>query len=909
MRYLGDIVEDATIRGSFNTRQANGTPVTLAGTPSLRVYKDAGTTETTNGVTLTVDFDGVVGLHLFTIATTDAFYTTGSDYRVVIAAGTVDGTSVVGTEVAQFSITNRSLPPAGLDAAGVRSAVGLTSANLDTQLSTIDTVVDAVKLKTDELTFSVPGQVDANALTIVGGGMLDAAGVRAAIGLASANLDTQLSAIDSVVDSILVDTAVIGASGAGLTAVPWNPAWDAEVQSECTDALNAYDPPTKAELDSAVSPLATSASLATVDTVVDAIKVKTDQLNFTVAGQVDANALSGGGSGGLDAAGVRSAIGLATANLDTQLGNIPTVAEFEARTVPSANYFDPAVDTVIVGTNNDKNGYSLSQAFPANFASLGINASGHVSRVTLVDTTTTNSDMRGTDNALLASNYTAPDNASIAAILTDTETTIPAQISGLNNLSVAQVTTIVDTLLTTYDAPTKAEMDAAFTEIKGATWSASTDTLEAIRDRGDAAWVDSGSLDATELRAAIGLAAANLDTQLGNIPTNSEFEARTLPSADYFNHAVDTVTVGANNDKTGYSLATAPPTASAIATAVWSEPTTGHSGSGQFGGAAVTVLNNTTSILADTDDLQQNQGNWVTATGFSTHSPSDVWSAATRTLTTDAVLAASQPNYAPAIAGDAMTLTTGERASIASAVWAAGTRTLTGFGTLVSDVATAIWGFASRTITGGTVTTVADKTGYSIAGTITTLDALDTAQDVQHAATQSAIATVDGIVDEILVDTGTTIPAQLTLLAIPEGIGQTLDEIKAKTDIISVDSIKIARPYDPESKILRLYQGDDYSFENGSHIDMVISLPSGMNVATSQASMKLVNVSNKTQVIELTPDVVVSAGLVYIRFEATSEQMNVLPGHYDTQTIVTDTASRRSTVISGQTIIRKSVII
>ena len=62
---------------------------------------------------------------------------------------------------------------------------------------------------------------------------------------------------------------------------------------------------------------------------------------------------------------------------------------------------------VTVGTNNDKTGYSLTQAFPSNFSSLGINSSGHVSRVTLVDTTTTNTDMRGTDNAALASAWTA----------------------------------------------------------------------------------------------------------------------------------------------------------------------------------------------------------------------------------------------------------------------------------------------------------------------------------------------------------------------------------------------------------------------------------------------------------------------------------------------------------------------
>lgn len=42
----------------------------------------------------------------------------------------------------------------------------------------------------------------------------------------------------------------------------------------------------------------------------------------------------------------------------------------------------------------------LPASFPTNFAALGINSDGHVSRVTLVDTTTTNTDMRGTDGAL-----------------------------------------------------------------------------------------------------------------------------------------------------------------------------------------------------------------------------------------------------------------------------------------------------------------------------------------------------------------------------------------------------------------------------------------------------------------------------------------------------------------------------
>lgn len=57
-----------------------------------------------------------------------------------------------------------------------------------------------------------------------------------------------------------------GAGGALLTSIPWNAAWDAEVQSEAIDALNAYGPPTKAELDSAVAPLATAAGVTAVET-------------------------------------------------------------------------------------------------------------------------------------------------------------------------------------------------------------------------------------------------------------------------------------------------------------------------------------------------------------------------------------------------------------------------------------------------------------------------------------------------------------------------------------------------------------------------------------------------------------------------------------------------------------------
>ena len=60
-------------------------------------------------------------------------------------------------------------------------------------------------------------------------------------------------------------------------------------QAAAAAALTAYDPPTKAELDAAVAPLATAAALATVDSNVDAVKVITDQLDVTAVTQVAAS--------------------------------------------------------------------------------------------------------------------------------------------------------------------------------------------------------------------------------------------------------------------------------------------------------------------------------------------------------------------------------------------------------------------------------------------------------------------------------------------------------------------------------------------------------------------------------------------------------------------------------------------
>jgi hypothetical protein len=95
---------------------------------------------------------------------------------------------------------------------------------------------------------------------------------------AGASVSADVAAIKSDTADILVDTAVIGAAGAGLTAIPWNAAWDVEVESEVTDALNVYDPPTNTEMEARTlisASYATSSALATVDGIVDDILVDT----------------------------------------------------------------------------------------------------------------------------------------------------------------------------------------------------------------------------------------------------------------------------------------------------------------------------------------------------------------------------------------------------------------------------------------------------------------------------------------------------------------------------------------------------------------------------------------------------------------------------------------------------------
>lgn len=102
----------------------------------------------------------------------------------------------------------------------------------------------------------------------------------------------------------------------------------------------------------------------------------------------------------------------AGASISVDIADLPTVSEFNARTLVAASYFDPAADAV--------------------------------ASVTLVDTTTTNTDMRGTDSVDTAT-MRGTDSAALASVCTEPRlaeldaANLPTDISNLNDVSIADI--------------------------------------------------------------------------------------------------------------------------------------------------------------------------------------------------------------------------------------------------------------------------------------------------------------------------------------------------------------------------------------------------------------------------------------------------------------------------------------
>jgi len=445
--------------------------------------------------------------------------------------------------------------------------------------------------------------------------------------------DGDWAELQTDVDAILIDTGItlqgeldgiqadtedlqtqVGAAGAGLTAVPWNAAWDAEVQSEVNDALVALGldhlvgaavTGTDVVDNSIIAQLVSSSATADWDTYVNtteslqALRDRGDAAWTTGAGGSPPQLLQETTIATL-ASQTSFTLTAGSADNDAYNGAI-IVIEDQSTAVQKA-----------VGTISDYVGASKTVTLSSDPAIFTI-ATGDTVKII----------------AALGSAGSAPTAAAIADAVWDEAQAdhVAAGSMGVLASEIATIDTVVDGIQTDLDNGTdglgaiKTAVDAIPT---------SNPTAAAIADQvWDEAAIAHVAVGSMGREVALGSYIV-VDTTIAGTPTSTTIEVATGGSAvdDFYNDATLLITSGTGvaqariiTDYNGTTkvctldeaLATTPVNGdgvaivlghshavSQIADAIWNEAQADHTTAGTFGEIATEIA----SILADTNELQ-----------------------------------------------------------------------------------------------------------------------------------------------------------------------------------------------------------------------------------------------------------------------------------------------------------------
>jgi len=320
--YLGDFIKDDTVRFYWNSFNAAGASITRATNGTVSVYEEGGTTQFTTGVTDTEDFDSLTGVHLCAVVTTDSQYEAGKDYAVVLSAATIDG-ETVNAVLAHFSIENRSASRFKYHSDGIlaMSAASATQVTL-TGGSAVDGEYDGKKFfvvagtgigqtghaaaaphgttyngttKVMVLAYALPTTLSTDSTIIFENDYQGTVTLPTNFDVLGIESDGDLTKVNTLNAHTAQtgDTYAIANGAAGLVAI------DTVVDGIQTDLSNGTDglgalktlvDAVNTDLSNGTDGLGALKTLIdTLDTVVDAIKAKTDSLTFTVANKVDSN--------------------------------------------------------------------------------------------------------------------------------------------------------------------------------------------------------------------------------------------------------------------------------------------------------------------------------------------------------------------------------------------------------------------------------------------------------------------------------------------------------------------------------------------------------------------------------------------------------------------------------------------
>lgn len=475
------------------------------------------------------------------------------------------------------------------------------------------------------------------------------------------NTTDSLEAIRDKQTDIETDTqdlqTQVGTAGAGLTGLGGMSAgMKAEVNAECDTALTDYDPPTKAELDTAhsttdalingLNDVSTAEVNAEVDTALSDIGLdhllgaavtgadvtdnsviaklasksvtadwdtydnQTDSLE-AVRDRGDAAWTTGGGASITDILNVQPLIpndidlaNTATVRLGLALTNalddLPSTVEITPGTITIdrkaiggtswTNVVNAAACSEAAGlvyydeVFDSGTGYAEGDSIRITFKSQKITVAVNDYEVTGTDgmmfQTSIRQTMRGTDSAALASVCTEARLAELDAA------NLPTTTDGIktvtDNLPNSGALTDIDTGVNNIEAklPTNYIMGSSVQTDKD-------DEIDAIKAKTDNLPADPAD-------------DSDIDGQLSTITTH-------LTDIKGTGFAKDTHSMPQCLTAAGFSTHSA----ADVADAVWNEASTGHTDAGKAGAQLWTDID---AILADTNELQTNQGNWATAT-------------------------------------------------------------------------------------------------------------------------------------------------------------------------------------------------------------------------------------------------------------------------------------------------------
>jgi len=212
MGYRGDYNPGAVLYFNFtslDTSVSPPVPYTLAG-GTVSIYKNDSLTQTTTGVTLSVDHDGITGLNNVKIDTgaDGTYFAASNHFQAILTAGTVNGVPVAGYVLESFSLQAGMAATLATLATNMTTVLARFGSITGTGVNTLLGFFKALLSKTASAPSDIGGTFNpatdsTEALADnVSGGSLTEADIRHALGMGTANMDIQLVSLQADTDDI-----------------------------------------------------------------------------------------------------------------------------------------------------------------------------------------------------------------------------------------------------------------------------------------------------------------------------------------------------------------------------------------------------------------------------------------------------------------------------------------------------------------------------------------------------------------------------------------------------------------------------------------------------------------------------------------------------------------------------------